>query len=178
MDRGELPPDRFEARRIARMASRSPSSMTSCTSAPRRASYSYACPSLRGASSFETFAMACAATTRHRAPSWAMHSDRASIGLLRLLMPARSCAPAKGSSFTPARPTSLCTPSRQSPSHGPSPCGGRTSSGPSESAQGLHPPAGCHRKIFQVGRGAPDHESQGRAGRDILHRHHLPVRGA
>jgi hypothetical protein len=47
-----------------------------------------------------------------------------------------------------------------------------------ESARGLHPPTGCHRQVFQVGRGAPDHESQGRVGRDILHRHHLPVRGA
>jgi hypothetical protein len=48
--------------------SRLPSSMASYTSAPRRASCSDVCPSLRGASSFETFTRACAATTRHRAP--------------------------------------------------------------------------------------------------------------
>jgi hypothetical protein len=43
--------------------SHSPSSMASCTSAPRQVSYSDACPSLRGASSFETFTQAYAATT-------------------------------------------------------------------------------------------------------------------
>jgi hypothetical protein len=38
-----------------------------------------------------------------------------------------------------------------------------------ESARGLHPPTGCHRKVLQVGRGAPDHEPQGRAGCDVIH---------
>jgi ribonuclease HI len=123
MDRVELPPDRSKARRIARMASHSPSSMASCTSAPRQASCSDACPSLRGASSFETFTRAYAATTQRHAPSWATRSARASTGPLWSLMPA-SCAPVKGANFMPARPTSLRTPSRQSPSHGPSPCGG------------------------------------------------------
>jgi hypothetical protein len=96
--------------------------MASCTSAPRQASYSDACLSLRGESSFDTFTWACAATTRRHAPSWATHSVRASTGPLRSLMLARSCAPAKGASSTSARPTSLRTPSRQSLSRGPSPC--------------------------------------------------------
>jgi hypothetical protein len=60
--------------------SHSPSSTASCTSAPLRASCSDACPSPKGASSFETFTQACAATTRRRAPSWATHSAKASIG--------------------------------------------------------------------------------------------------
>jgi hypothetical protein len=100
-------------------SSHSPSSMVSCTSASRQASCSGACPSLRGLSSIETFTRAYAATTQRHAPSWATHSARASTGPLRSLMPARSCAPAKCATFTPTRPTSLHTPSRQSPSRGP-----------------------------------------------------------
>jgi ribonuclease HI len=119
--------------------SHSPSSMASCTSAPRQASCSDACLSLRGASSFETFTRACAATTRRHAPSWATCSARASTGPRRSLMPARSYAPAKSASFTPARPTLLRTPSRQSLSHGPSPCGGWTSSGPCGKRPGATP---------------------------------------
>jgi hypothetical protein len=75
---------------------RSPSWTVSSTSMPRQASCSDAYPSPRGASSSETFTRACAATTRRRAPSWAMHSARASTGLLRLLMPAGLCAPVDG----------------------------------------------------------------------------------
>jgi hypothetical protein len=57
--------------------------MASCTSAPRQVSCSDACPSLRGASSFETFTQAYAATTQRHAPSWATRSARASTGPLR-----------------------------------------------------------------------------------------------
>jgi hypothetical protein len=76
MDRGELPSDRSEARRIARWPSHLPSLTASCTSAPRRAVCSDACPSLRGASSFETFTRAYAAITRRHTLSWAMRSAR------------------------------------------------------------------------------------------------------
>jgi ribonuclease HI len=110
--------------------SRSPLSTASCTSVPRHASCSDASPSLRGASSFATSTRAYAVTTRRRAPLWATHSAKASTGPLRLLMPARSCAPAKGASSTPANPTFLHTSCRPSPSRGLSPCGGWTSSGP------------------------------------------------
>jgi hypothetical protein len=51
MDRGELPSDRSEARRIARMAKSFALITASCTSAPPPASCSDACPSPRGASS-------------------------------------------------------------------------------------------------------------------------------
>jgi hypothetical protein len=54
-------------------------------------------------------------------------------------MPARSCTPVKGVSSTPVRPTSLHTPSRQSLSHGPLPCGGWTSSGPCGKRPGATP---------------------------------------
>jgi hypothetical protein len=54
-------------------------------------------------------------------------------------MPARSCTPAKGASSTPARPTSLRMPSRQSLSHEPSPCGGWTSLGPCGKHSGAKP---------------------------------------
>jgi hypothetical protein len=100
-----------------------PSSTTSCTSAPRRASCSDACPSLRGASSFGTFMRAYAATTRHRTLSWEMRSARAFTGPLRSLTPVRSCAPVKGVNFMPAGPTSLRTPSKPSLSRGPLSCG-------------------------------------------------------
>jgi hypothetical protein len=59
MDRGELPSNRSEARRIARMARHSLSSTASCTSASRPASCNDAYPFLRGASSFETYTRAC-----------------------------------------------------------------------------------------------------------------------
>jgi hypothetical protein len=112
MDRGNSP--RTDPRPDASLGwpSHSPSSTASYTSAPRQASCSDACPSLRGTSSFEIFMRACAATTQSHTPSWATHSVQASIGPLRSLMPARSCTPSKGASSTPARPTSLRTPSR------------------------------------------------------------------
>jgi hypothetical protein len=56
MDRGELPPDRSEARRIARMAK-----MFTVVNG--------VFPSPKVASSSETFTRACVATTRRRAPS-------------------------------------------------------------------------------------------------------------
>jgi hypothetical protein len=65
MARGELPSGRAEARRIARMAK----STASCTSAPPLESYSGACPSPRGASSYGTFTQGSAAITPHPAPS-------------------------------------------------------------------------------------------------------------
>jgi hypothetical protein len=79
------------------------------------------------------------ATTQRHAPSWATHSARASIGLPRLLMAARSCAPVKGANFTPAKLTSRLTPSRRSQSHGLLPCGGWTLSGPCERRPGATP---------------------------------------
>jgi hypothetical protein len=70
IDRGEPPPpDRKEARRVARMAKSFTLVDGELYSAPRQVSCSDACPSLRGASSFETFTRAYAATTRCHAPS-------------------------------------------------------------------------------------------------------------
>jgi hypothetical protein len=119
--------------------SRSPSSTASCISAPRQASCSDAFPSLRGASSFETSTRAYAVTTWHHAPSWATRSTKASTGPPRSLVPVRLCALAKGASSTPASPTYLHTSSKPSPSHGLSPCGGWTSSGPCERRPGASP---------------------------------------
>jgi ribonuclease HI len=139
MDRGEIPSDRSEARHIARMAKSFPSLTVSCTSAPGQAFCSDVCPSLRGASSFETSTRAYVATMRRHAPSWATRSAKASTGPPRSLMQARSCAPVKGASSTPASPTFLHTSSKPSPSHGLSPCGGWTSSGPCERRPGASP---------------------------------------
>jgi hypothetical protein len=94
---------------------------------------------LRGASSSATSTRAYVVTTRRRAPSWATRSARASTGPPRLRMPARSCAPAKGACSTPANPTFLHTSCRPSPSHGLSPCGGWTSSGPCGKPPGATP---------------------------------------
>jgi hypothetical protein len=58
-------------------------STVSCTSAPRQASCNDAYLSLRGASSFEIFTRARAATTRRHTPSWATRFVRAFTGLLR-----------------------------------------------------------------------------------------------
>jgi hypothetical protein len=92
-------------------------------------------------------------------------------------MPARSCAPAKGANFTPAKLTSLLTPSRRSPLHGLLLCGGWTLSGPYERRPGATP---TYRSpsINSPSVLTPNHEYQGRAGCDVLHRHHLPVRRA
>jgi hypothetical protein len=71
MDRGEIPSDRSEARRVARIAK----SFTLVggelykRAAPRQASCSDASPSLRGASSSATSTRAYAVTTRRHAPS-------------------------------------------------------------------------------------------------------------
>jgi ribonuclease HI len=144
MNRGELPSDRYEARRIT---SRSLSLTASCTSALRPASCSDAYPSLRDASSFGTYMRVCAATTQRHAPSWAMPSTRASTGPPRSLTPARSCTPAKGASSTPASLTSLRTSYRPSPSHGPSPCGVGHRWALAKGTRGLHPPSGRYDKF-------------------------------
>jgi hypothetical protein len=148
MDRGELPRTDPRPNASPGWPSRSPSSTASCTSAPRRASCSDMCPSLRGVSSSETFTRACAATTRRRAPSWATHSVRASIGPLRLLMPARSCAPARGANLRPQDQPPCARPPDYPRHMAFCRVGGWTSSGPCEKHPGLHPPAGCHRQVF------------------------------
>jgi hypothetical protein len=107
MARGELPSNRTEARRIARMASPLPSSTASCTSAPPPASYNGASPFPRGASSYGTSTRESAAITPHPVPSLATLSTKAFTGLPRSRMLARSCAPVKGASSTPASPTFL-----------------------------------------------------------------------
>jgi ribonuclease HI len=110
MDRGELPTNRSEARHIARMAK----SLTLADDKLYKRAASgvlrRCIPIPRAASSSAISTRACAATTRRRAPSWATRSTRASIGPLRSPTPARSCAPAKGANFTPAKLTSQLTP--------------------------------------------------------------------
>jgi transposase InsO family protein len=105
MDRRELPSNRYEARRIARMA-KSFTLVDGELYKRAAAGVLQRCvPIPRGVSSFETSIRACAATMRRLAPSWATHSARASIGPPRSLMPARSCAPVKGAIY--ARKTNL-----------------------------------------------------------------------
>jgi transposase InsO family protein len=136
MDRGELPSDRSEARRIARMAKSFTLVDASCTSAPPPASCSDAYLSPKGSSSSGTYTRACATTMPHPAPSWATRSARAYTGPLRSLTPARSCAPTKGASSTLASPISPRTSCRPSPSRGLLSCGGLDIAGPLRKALG------------------------------------------
>jgi hypothetical protein len=85
------------------------------------------------------------------------------------------CAPAKGASSTPASPTFPHTSCRPSQHMALCRVGAGHRRALAKGAPGLHPPTGCHRQILQMGRGAPNHESQGRASRNVLHRHNLPV---
>jgi ribonuclease HI len=139
MDRGELPSERSEARRIARMAKSFAFIDGELYKRAASGILRRCVPIPRGAGSFGIYTPAYATTTPHPAPSCAMRSARASTGPPRSLTPARSCAPAKGASSTPARPTSPRTSCRPSPSHGLSPCGGWTSSGPCERRPGAAP---------------------------------------
>jgi hypothetical protein len=131
--------------------SRSPSSTASCTHAPRQASCSDAYPSRKGASSSATSTRAYAITTRRHAPSSATRSARASTVPPRSPMLARSCAPAKDASFTPASLTYLHMSCRPYPSHGPSPCRGWISSGPYGKRPGATPTYGSPSISFPSG---------------------------
>jgi hypothetical protein len=116
MARGELPSERSEARRIARMAKsftlvdgklykRAASGILQrCVPIPQGRELLW-----------DIHAGVCGHHAAPR-PSWAMHSARASIGPLRSLTPARSCAPAKGASSTPAN-QSPCTRHADHPRH-------------------------------------------------------------
>jgi hypothetical protein len=106
MDQGELPSDRSEARRIARMAK----SFTLVDGEVYKRAASgilqRCVPIPKGASSSGIFTRAFAATTPRPAPSWATHSARASTSPPRSLTPARLCALTKGANSTLASPTS------------------------------------------------------------------------
>jgi hypothetical protein len=133
MDRGELPPDRSEARRIARMAK----SFTIVDGELYKRAASgvlqQCIPIPQGRELIrDIHAGVCVATTRHRVPLWATCSPRAFTGPPRSLTPARLYAPTKGVSFMPVRQISRLTPFKRFPSHGLSPCGGWTSSSPCE----------------------------------------------
>jgi hypothetical protein len=122
MDRGELPSDRSEARRIARMAKSF--ALVDGELYKRAASgVLQRCVPIPQGRELLRDIHAYAAITQHHAPSWAMRSARASTGPPRSPTPARSYEPAKGASSTPASPISLRTSCRPSPSRGLSPCG-------------------------------------------------------
>jgi ribonuclease HI len=139
MNRGELPSDRSEARHIARMAK----SFTLVDSELYKRAASgilqRCVPIPEGRELLlDIHAGVCG---QHAAPRTLVGNAfaRASTGPPRSLTPAKSYAPAKGASSTPASPTSLRTSCRPSPSHGLSPCGGWTSSGPCGRRSGATP---------------------------------------
>jgi hypothetical protein len=139
MDRGELPSDRSKARRIARMAK----SFTLIDGELYKRATSgilqRCMPISQGRELLrDIHAGVCG---HHAAPRTlvAMRSARAFSGPPRSLTPARSFAPAKGASSTPASPISPRTSCRPSPSHGLSPYGGWTSSGPCGRRPGATP---------------------------------------
>jgi hypothetical protein len=105
MARGELPSDRAMARRIARMAKSF--ALVDGELYKRAASgiLQRCVPIPRGVSSCGTSTLEFVAITPRLVPSLATPSARAFTGLPRLRTPARSYAPAKGASSTPASPT-------------------------------------------------------------------------
>jgi hypothetical protein len=112
MDRGELPPDRFEARRIARMAK----SFTLIDGELYKHAASgvlqRCIPIPQGRELIQDIHAGICGHLAHRAPSWVTRSARASTGPPRSPTPVRLYAPAWGASSTPARLTSQPTPSR------------------------------------------------------------------
>jgi ribonuclease HI len=139
MDRGKVPSDRSEARRIARMAKSF--ALVDGELYKRAASgvLQRCIPIPQGRKLLrDIHAGVC---VHHAAPRTLMGnaSARASIGPPRSPTPARSCASAKGASSTPASPISLRTSCRPSPSRGLSPCGDWTSLGPCERRPGVTP---------------------------------------
>jgi hypothetical protein len=124
MDRGELPPDRSEARRIARMAKSFTVVDDELYKRAASGVLQRCIPTPRVASSFETSMRACVATTRRRVPSWATHSAKAFTGQPQSLTPTRSYEPVRGASSMPAKLISRLKPFKRFPSHGLLPCGG------------------------------------------------------
>jgi hypothetical protein len=115
MARGELPPDRAAARRVARMAKSF--ALVDGELYKRAASgiLQWCVPIPRGASSCGTSTLGSVAITPRLVPSSAMRSAKVFTGLPRSRTPARSYAPVRGASFTPASPTFPLMSCRPSP---------------------------------------------------------------
>jgi hypothetical protein len=115
MARGELPSDRAEARRVARMAKFF--ALVDCELYKRAASgiLQRCVPIPEGRELLRDIHAGICGHHAAPAPSWAMRSAKAFTGLPRSRMPARSCAPVKGASSTPANPTFLLMSCRPSP---------------------------------------------------------------
>jgi hypothetical protein len=143
IDRGELPPDRSEARRIARMAK----SVTMVDGELNKRAASgvlqqcIPIPHDRGL--FETSTQVYVATMRRLAHSWVTRSAKACIGPQRSLMPTRSCAPVRGASSMPVGLISRLT-TNNSRHMALRRVGARHRRALAKGARGLHPPAG-HR---------------------------------
>jgi hypothetical protein len=139
IDRGELPPDRSEARRIVRMAK----SFTIVDGELYKCAASgilqRCIPIPHGR---ELIRDIHAGMCGHHAPSWAPHSAQASTSPSRSLKPMRSYAHARGGSSMLARLISRLIPCKRFPSHGLSACGGWTSWALARGTRGLHSPAG------------------------------------
>jgi ribonuclease HI len=109
IDRGELPLDQSEAKRISRMAKSF--AMVDGEQYKRAASgVLQRCIPIPHGRELMTSTQACAATTRCRTLSWATRSAKAFIGPPRSLMPTRSYAPARGAISMLARLMSWLTP--------------------------------------------------------------------
>jgi ribonuclease HI len=129
IDRGELPSDRSEARRIARMVKSFILINGELYKCAASGILQRCVPIPQGRELLRDIHAGGAATMPHPAPSWATRSARAFTGLPRSLTPAKLCAPTKGASFTLASPISQRTSCRPSPSRGLSPYGDWTLSG-------------------------------------------------
>jgi hypothetical protein len=129
MDQGELPSDRSEARRIARMAK---SFALIDGELYKRAASGVLQRCIPIPQGRELHRDIHASVCGHHVALRTLVGSAFRQGFYwptGVAMPARSCAPAKGASSTPASPTYLHTSYKPYPSHGPSPCGGWISPG-------------------------------------------------
>jgi hypothetical protein len=161
LGRGELPSDRSEARRIARMAKSF--ALVDGELYKRAASgiLQRCVPIPEGRELLRDIHAGICGHHTAPAPSWAMRSVKAFTGPWWSQTPARSCAPAKGANFTPEIQPPCSRPADHPHNMAFRCVGTGHCRAPAEGARGLHPLVGCNRQIFQVGGGAPHYQPQG-----------------
>jgi hypothetical protein len=136
MNRGELPPDRSEARRIARMDKSFTVIDGDLYKCAASGVLQRCIPIPQGR---ELIRDIHAGVCVHHAAPRTLVGNAFRQGFTsppRSLMPTRSYVPTRGASSMPAGLISRLTPFKRFPSHGLSPCGGWTSSGPCERRPG------------------------------------------
>ena len=120
------------------------SATASCTDEAHLASSNDASPLRKAKPYFGTYTWEPMGTMLRLRRSSEMPSAKDSTGQRWLLMPRSWCAPARDASTMHGKRTSRPKPSKPSPSHGHSPCGGWTWLGLCRRPRGLYPFIGGH----------------------------------